>query len=393
MKLLFYIAVFMIISFANFEQSVWGEELIYFYTSGCKKCKKVDPIVDKLFQKKDITGKIVSGYSEKFEFDIKKFNIDNIKYTELLMAYAKAYDVPLKKKMVTPAVFYGKGYLVGDKEIRNKLGGLIKDNRGVDAPEINVAEGKKNIIKTYQAISLAAILGAGLLDGINPCTMTALIFFMSLLVLAKDRKKMAYTAGAFIIGNYIAYFCIGLGFFKGVSILKELKMARFGLYGIGGALSWVMAGISMKDYQKARIGDFDAITLKLPDKMQFLSKRLLKNQDLRENKGFINIILGAFIVGIAIAGIEFICTGQVYLPSIIYMTGVEGYRIGATGKLGLYNLMVVLPQIILALVVISGIKVLKIGEGYRKNIAKVKLALTVFFSLIGVYMIKELILI
>ena len=55
--------------------------------------------------------------------------------------------------------------------------------------------------------------------------------------------------------------------------------------------------------------------------------------------------------------------------------------------------MVVFPQIALASIIIGGAGILKISDSYRKNLAKIKLTMVFFFILIGVYMIKELVLI
>ena len=51
----------------------------------------------------------------------------------------------------------------------------------------------------------------------------------------------------------------------------------------------------------------------------------------------------AFITGIIISGIELVCTGQIYLPTIIYMKQVTGYGLQITGYLLLYSLMFIIP--------------------------------------------------
>jgi cytochrome c biogenesis protein CcdA len=56
-----------------------------------------------------------------------------------------------------------------------------------------------------------------------------------------------------------------------------------------------------------------------------------------------------FITGVVISIIELACTGQVYLPTILFVLGVPELRLQAGVYLVLYNLMFVLPLVVVFL--------------------------------------------
>ena len=66
--------------------------------------------------------------------------------------------------------------------------------------------GVKINFKDFSIFSLAMILG--FVDGFNPCAMWVLLTFLIVLSQLKDRKKMFYLAGTFILAEGIMYFLI-----------------------------------------------------------------------------------------------------------------------------------------------------------------------------------------
>jgi hypothetical protein len=61
-------------------------------------------------------------------------------------------------------------------------------------------------------VTLPLIIGAGLLDGINPCAFAVLVFLLTfLLTVSKDKRRMIKAGVAYVVGVYVTYFLAGLG--------------------------------------------------------------------------------------------------------------------------------------------------------------------------------------
>ncbi len=66
-------------------------------------------------------------------------------------------------------------------------------------------------------------------------------------------------------------------------------------------------------------------------------------------------------IGFAISVLELVCTGQVYLPTITFVMGVEEMRRHALSYLLLYNLAFVAPLLVVFALVHWGTTSLQLG--------------------------------
>ena len=67
------------------------------------------------------------------------------------------------------------------------------------------------------SISLVPVFLAGLLDGINPCVFSTLLFLISSLTLAGRKRKEILIIGVFFtIAVFVTYYLVGLGLFQGL---------------------------------------------------------------------------------------------------------------------------------------------------------------------------------
>ena len=70
---------------------------------------------------------------------------------------------------------------------------------------------------------MPVIIVAGLIDGINPCVFSTLVFFMSLLAVAKIKgRKLLLTGSAYCTACFITYFLMGFGVLNALRFLSGL---------------------------------------------------------------------------------------------------------------------------------------------------------------------------
>ena len=88
---------------------------------------------------------------------------------------------------------------------------------------------------------------------------------------------------------------------------------------------------------------------------------------------------GVIILGIFVAGVELPCTGAPYLAILLLLS--QNFDFAAFLMLVLYNIIFVLPLIIILLLVYFGVKVQNIKRWKMKNRAYMRLAtgLTLIF--------------
>jgi hypothetical protein len=125
--------------------------------------------------------------------------------------------------------------------------------------------------------------------------------------------------------------------------------------------------------------------LKLPTRMRRWSNRII-----REGANVRAIAGVAFVTGIVVSLIELACTGQVYLPTIIFVLGVPEMRARAMTYLVLYNILFVLPLVTVFLLAYWGTTSHRLGQFVNRRTGTIKLATAGLFVLLAVWMVSLL---
>ena len=89
--------------------------------------------------------------------------------------------------------------------------------------------------------------------------------------------------------------------------------------------------------------------------------------------------MAAFTTGFFVSLLELACTGQVYLPTIIYVLGIPGLRTKAHLYLLLYNLMFIVPLLIVFVISYLGATSEQLNAFLKKNTAVIKLLTALMF--------------
>lgn len=337
--------------------------LYYFFQPGCRECDRIEILLSHLMQR-------------RVNLKIYKYSILEHAHKLFLEQLSRQNDIPEEERLLVPIFIIGSDYLLKDEITLSKCEGVLDKYRS-GSPEFtyqDTGSAEQSIIERFARFSIFGIIIAGLLDGVNPCAFATLIFFVSyLLFVGKRRREIAYMSVFFILAVFITYLAIGLGaynlmkFIVGFNVFAKILFFCFGL------IAFILGILSLRDFMLARRGETSKMLLQLP---LGIKQRIHKN--IKEKTAMGGIIIGSLIAGFMISLLEFGCTGQVYLPTITFMVTKTGFAVKPMVALILYNLMFILPLIIIALFATLVSKD-RIAKALEKRIAVIKFFTALLF--------------
>lgn len=365
----------------SIQQQYLGKKklIIYeFQKSGCRSCDRLGLSI----------GYLKKKYPDQLE--IKTYNINDIDASIINEALSMKYQVPAELHLTTPALFFGETAINGKDAFTNKdivklvisTYNQINKKPTLIPTDEDLNAAKEAIYARYTAISWTAVLIAGLLDGVNPCAFVTIIFLLSYLALMKYSKKQIAIVGlSFTLAVFQTYLLIGLGFLKFLSFIHEMPFVNEIVYYFAIGLAAVIGLLNVMDYYKIKKGSLKDMTFKLN---QGLRKKI--NEVIRKNVKLHHYIIGAFGMGVAISLLELTCTGQVYLPTVLFIINTQGIELRAVILLLVYNIAFIIPLIVIFILFWHGSTEKRITEWLEKHGAQVKLAMGLLFLGLAVFL-------
>lgn len=342
-----------------------GLVLEYYYTPDCTRCKEfLAREVPKLEEELNIS------------LSLRKYDVTTADGLNAMTRRLKALN---SREKQLPIIVGGSTILAGDREIERELESLIRrlmESRDslphISGADTGAASGSD------LALGIFPIIAAGLLDGINPCAFTTLIFLISWLGLAgRERREILITGLLFTAAVFITYYLVGLGAFAAVRSSSSIQWIGTLMKYIMAAVLLVLAVIHVLDYRKVKAGRSSEITLQLSRERKKKIHSLI-----RENTRKAGLFTGSIALGVGVTIYELGCTGQVYLPTLMYMARAERAA-SAFFLLGLYNLAFVFPLIIVFAAAWRGTGSEKLAQWFSENLGKVKLLSALFFLMMA----------
>lgn len=204
---------------------------------------------------------------------------------------------------------------------------------------------------------LATVVVSGFLDGIHPCGIGVLLFFVTfLLSVRRAAGEILAVGGAYIAGVFSAYLLVGFGIMAALTFFPPMFMAK-----LGAALLAILGIVTLRD---ALAG---TATLKIPS-----FSRPWIQQSLE--KATIPAALAAgFVVGLC----AFPCAGGIYVAIIGLLASRVDFAAGIA-YLVIYNIAFVLPLAVLLFASTDRRVIEKLESSERRNRRAYKIAMSAF---------------
>lgn len=371
MKKWFALVSFCLFASAGFAQNAPKVEFALFVSPSCVHCNKL---------KREYWPQLKEKYKDSVTFTEYDLSADGNHL--IFMETAKAYG--LTEGLGYPAAAVGKTFLMG---YPNEIGSYAET-----AIERALALGEKTDVRTgaasagepekaFKKITFWAIVGGGLVDGINPCAFAVIVFFISFLTVYKyNRREIMLVGVAYCAAVFCAYLLLGLGVFKFLYALRGFSYVIKGFYVLTAGLCLLFFALSVYDffvYYKTKKSD--GMLLQLPLSLKTRIHKIMGFFLRDKNKSSLRLTLAALAVGFGVSLVEAVCTGQVYVPTCVLIMQEPAFRARAVSYLVLYNLMFIVPLVAVFVLALLGYESKGFNDFLKKHLGLTKLLLCAVF--------------
>lgn len=254
-----------------------------------------------------------------------------------------------RKFLSTPSIVVGNLTLEGTSDIKSHLGEMLALQQEYATPAGALPEGSgilPGVTGSGQSsgdIPLLLIIGAGLLDGLNPCAFAVLVLLLVYLMAQKSRKAMVAAGLVYSAAVFIFYYLSGVGIF---SVIQTAGVSA--AFSVAAGCIALIAGLVMI---KDALLPGERPTLGISPSHSGIINRVMKKASLP----------AAFVLGILVGMFELPCTGGIYL-SIISMISLKANLSQALGYLFVYNIAFIIPLLVIIGLVTFGLPPERVNE-------------------------------
>ncbi len=358
-------------------------QLYFFYSPTCKECAdarmKILPSLRELFGGKvSVVERDISLPEEyKFYLSLRRQHHDALRNDHW------------------PVFFLEGEFLSGDdaESPESFVRRVMQD--GAAAVKTGSGAAAADIKNNFAGLGLLAVVSAGLVDGINPCAFTVIVFFISFLALqGYSRKELVFVGTIFILAVFCAYVMIGLGIFGFLYKLNRFWQVANSINLVFGIVSLALGAAAVYDIVVFYFrGGGDKMVLRLPSAVKARIQGVIgdtyrRGKD-RQRLSLRAHALTAFSTGFLVSLLESVCTGQLYLPTIVFVLKTAEFKAKACFYLFIYNIMFILPLAAVLTVALLGVTSARMASFVGRKIPVLKAAMAAVFFIMGFLLIRR----
>lgn len=229
------------------------------------------------------------------------------------------------------------------------------------------------LAETKLKLTLSKIVSLAVVDAVNPCALAVLtLMLVTILTYNPTQKRdVLWTGLAFVTSVFIMYFIYGLVIIKSFQVIQALTLVRLWLYKILGFGAIILGCFKIKDFFQAK-----GVCKVSPRVDRVISK--------------VTSPRGAFWVGAFVTVFLLPCTIGPYIICGGILSSLEILK--SSPWLLLYNLIFVLPMIVVVLIIYFGMRKIEDISGWQaKNMKYLDLASGLIILGLGIGMILGLV--
>lgn len=268
-----------------------------------------------------------------------------------------------------PTIFIGKDALVGEIEVKDHFEEKILAEKqrlasGTLASPVNLTPVGPGSPLVTPALNPFMVVFAALVDSTNPCGLSVLVFLLISMAAAGNRKRILLVGGVYIAAMFLFHLLVGIGLFSAFSLSGLAKPFAI----IGGAIALILGIITLADVLRNK----ESYLLSIPESGKGMLGTYIRKATLP----------AAFILGILAGILGFTCTGGIYI-SILGLMGRDMTVMAGLPWLILYNLIFVLPLVLITLLVAYGISPERADRWRTENKRTLRVIIGIILVVLG----------
>jgi cytochrome c biogenesis protein CcdA/glutaredoxin len=311
----------------------------FFYGNGCSHCENVKPLVA------DLRAKYPELNLEMLEVNQNKTNL------EKLLTMRIQYGLGTEGSI--PTIFIGEDALVGETEVKDHF------EEKILAEKQRIASGTP-----AKPVNLT-LVGPGsqlVTPALNP-------FVVVFAALVDSTKRILLVGGVYIAAMFLFHLFVGIGLFSAFSLSGLAKPFSI----IGGAIAFILGIVTLADVLRNK----ESYLLSIPESGKGMLGTYIRKTTLP----------AAFILGILAGILGFSCTGGIYI-SILGLMGRDMTVMAGLPWLILYNLIFVLPLVLVTLLVAYGISPERADRWRTENKRTVRVIIGIILVVLGLVILS-----
>jgi cytochrome c biogenesis protein CcdA/glutaredoxin len=323
---------------------------VYFYSNTCSHCENIKPVID--------------AVSARYpDLSLSRLEINtNAANRQQLIDLSSRYGIP---NPGVPTMFIGTSVLIGEAEITNRFESEILAETGRNATAVpgNLTP-EPGLQPVTPALNPYMVVFAALVDSANPCGLSVLVFLLVTMAAAAGRKRILLVGGVYIAAMFLFHLLVGIGLFSAMALSGLTKPFSI----IGGVVALILGVITLADVLRNR----ETFLLSIPESRKGLLGAYARKATLP----------AAFVLGILAGILGFSCTGGIYI-SILGLMGRDMTVMAGLPYLVLYNLIFVLPLVLVTLLVAYGLSPERAERWRTENKRAVRVVIGVILVILG----------
>jgi cytochrome c biogenesis protein CcdA/glutaredoxin-related protein len=362
-------------------------DLTYFYQKGCPQCDRATYLL------KYITKKFP-------HLNVTQIDLNTVDGKRLNETLSTRLNLPPEKRLIAPSIFIGKDSLSPEEITESTVEALIekyekrKGALAVKVEQGEISKAEETIVERFKSFGIFAILLAGLVEGLNPCALATLVFFISYLtMIGRKRREILMVGMGFSASSFTTHLLLGFGILSFIQHFSFFPLFVRIVYMITFALSLFLGVFSLYDYIQLKRGKPSKMTLQVPNVLKKRIHRIIRTRsnELEEDKPgqSTRSLLAALFIGFIVTLLQSTCTSQVYLPTLLFVMNVPSLKGSAYLYLIFYNLVYIVPLLAIFGIVYWGVTSEQLSFFLQKRASTIKLITSLFFfALAGILVLN-----
>jgi len=354
--------------------------LDFFFTPGCSECERV---------KREVFPELESRFEGFYE--LVSHDMSKSETIPLLVAYQErcGNNDNGRVSLVVDHTAFLSGIDTVSTGLFDRVNEALvaRQNPQWAPPRPPSVAGEKGaaVVRNHaHDFTFAVVALGGLVDGFNPCAISTLIFFMSILAVAKVARGTRLLVGlSFIASSFVVYTALGLGFLFAFRHAPNFPLVKKTIEVLLGLCMVPLAAFSFRDaFRFSKSQRPDDVTLQIPKKVKdqihaFMNSRL----------GVGGPIIGGLVTGAGVTILESVCTGQSYVPTLMYILKTDSTNFLVWSLLLTYNLLFILPLSAVFLCFHRGMQLKSLITWSKENLVIAKVLLGLFFTVMAILLL------